>query len=225
MGTVRSTRFGLAGVLALAVALTACSANSPQLIGSQPKQIGSSGYTSPPAWPIVYSAYMELEVADVEVAVQAAAQIARDYGGYLTGGQVMDVWRVEAGAKNVEWGTLTLEVPAAQFDGAHNALLSLGKLVREDISGKPLGGASADVRGSAFSTITVHFQLAPRSTWRPWPSISWNPARTFAQASDWFVSIFTFLADIVIWIVVVGGPFVLMGWGAAALWRRLHGRR
>jgi len=138
MGTMRSTRFGLAAVLALTVALTACSANSPQLIGSQPKEIGSSGYTSPPDWPIIYNAYMEMEVADVDATVRAAAQIARDYGGYLVDGQVVDPgnW----GRQRDEWNTVTLVIPVQSFDGAHNALLSLGRLFREDISGEPLGG-------------------------------------------------------------------------------------
>lgn len=225
MFTVRTTGLWLGAVLALALVLTACSANGPQLIGAQPKQIGSSGYTSPPNWPIIYNVYMEIEVANVDVAVQAAAQLARDYGGYLAGGQLVDDGRWDAGTRNAEWSTVTLVVPAAQFDNAHNALLSLGRLIREDISGKPLGGAPGEDLGSEFSNITVHFQLTPRGTWRPWPSIGWNPARTFEQAFAWFVSIFAFLADIVIWVVVVGGPFVLMGWGAAVLWRRLRGKR
>jgi hypothetical protein len=216
-----SERLRFGAVLALALALTACSANGPQLIGSQPKQIGSSGYTSPPAWPILYNAYMELEVADVDVAVQAAAQLARDYGGYLSGGQLMNKGRGEA----VQWSTITLVSPAAQFDGAHNALLGLGRLIREDISGKPLGGGPGGDLDAAYSNITVRFQTVPRSRPQPWPSIGWNPARTFEQAFAWSVSVFTFLVDIVIWVVVVGGPLVLMGWGAAALWRRLYGKR
>jgi len=225
MFTVRKTGLRLGTVLALALALTACSANGPQLIGAQPKQIGSSGYTSPPNWPIIYNAEMEMEVADVEASVRAAAQIARDYGGYLEGGQLVDDGQWGVGPRRAQWSTVTLAVPAAQFDGAHNALLGLGRLIREDISGRPLDGAPGEDLSATLSNITVHFQRAPRSTWRPWPSIGWNPARTFEQASAWFVSIFTFLADIVIWLVVVGGPFVLMGWGAVALLRRLRGKR
>ncbi len=225
MSTLRSAGLLLGAVLALALALTACSADAPQLIGAQPKQIGSSGYTSPPNWPIIYNAYMEMEVADVDASVRAAAQIARDYGGYLASGQLVDDGQWEAGARRAEWSTVTLMVPAAQFDGAHNALLSLGRLIREDISGKPLGGAPGEDLGSAYSDITVQFQRTPRPTWQPWPSIGWDPARTFDHAFAWVVSIFTFLADIVIWVVVVGGPFVLMGWGAVALVRRLRGKR
>ena len=225
MFTVRSRGLWLGAALALALTLAACSANGPQLIGAQPKQIGSSGYTSPPAWPIIYNAYMEMEVADVDASVRVAAQIARDYGGYLASGQPVDDGSWGAGAWHAEWATVTLAVSAAQFDGAHNALLGLGRLIREDISGRPLGSAPDEDLSAALSNITVHFQPAPHATWRPWPSIGWNPARTLEQASAWFVSIFTFLADIVIWLVAVGGPFVLMGWGAAALLRRLRGKR
>ena len=39
------------------------------------------------------------------------------------------------------------------------------------------------------------------------------------------VTVFGFLADIVIWLVVVGSPFVMLGWGARALWRRSRPRR
>jgi len=155
--------------------------------------------------------------------MRAAAELARDYGGYVAGGDLGDDGHRDGGARGAGWSTLTLAVPAAQFDGAHNAVLSLGKLIREDISGKPLGGATYQDSGSAYSYITIHFWQAARSVGRP--SFGWNPARTFEQAFGWFVSIFTVLADVIIWVVVVGGPFVLMGWGVVALWRRLRGKR
>jgi hypothetical protein len=195
--------------------LAACSA-SPQLIGSQPKQIGSSGYSVPaPNGSIIYNAYMEMEVANVETAVQAAAQLARDYGGYLADGRL----RAEDG-----WNTVTVVIPALYFDSVHNGLLGLGRLNREDISGVPVGGGpGAGVEG-AYSQITLHFRASAGSTWHPEPSPGWNPARTFERAWAWFTSIFAFLVDAVIWIVVVVGPFVLMGWGALALVRRLRGK-
>jgi hypothetical protein len=200
----------------LGLALAACSGPVPQLIGSQPKQIGSSGYYVPaPSGSIIYNAYMEMEVADVDAAVQAAAQLARDYGGYLADGRL--------GAED-GWNTVTLIIPAAYFDPAHNGLLSLGRLIREDISGVPIGGRPGEGVEGAYSKITVYFRLTPGSAWRPSPLPGWNPSRTFERALTWFISIFTFLADVVIWSVVVGGPFVLMGWGARALWRRLRGK-
>src|SRR5512136_568988 len=134
MFTLRSAGFRLGAALALVFFMTTCGANGPQLICAQPKQIGSSGYTSPPNWPIVYNAYMEMEVADVEASVRASAQIARDYGGYMAGGQLVDDGQWGVGARHAEWSTVALVVPAAQFDDAHNALLGLGRLIREDIS-------------------------------------------------------------------------------------------
>jgi hypothetical protein len=203
--------------LCVGLALAACSGSSPQLIGSQPKQIGSSGYYVPaPSGSIIYNAYMEMEVADVDVAVQAAAQLARNYGGYLADGRL---WADDG------WNTITVVIPAAYFDPTHNGLLSLGRLIREDISGVPIGGRPGEGMEGAYSKITMQFRLPPGRAWRPLPSPGWNPGRTFERALAWFVSIFTFLADVVIWVVVVGGPFVLMGWGALALWRRLRGKR
>jgi hypothetical protein len=198
------------------LALAACSGQAPQLIGSQPKQIGSSGYSVPaPGGSIIYNAYMEMEVGDVDAAVQAAAQLARDYGGYLAEGRL----RAEDG-----WNTITVVIPAVYFDSAHNGLLSLGQLTREDISGVPIGGRPGEGLEGAYSKITLHFRQPPGAVWRPWPAPGWNPSRTFERALAWFISIFTFLIDVIIWIVVVGGPFGLMAWGALALWRRLRGK-
>ena len=207
--------------LCMTLALAACSAKSPQLIGAQPKQIGSAGYSSFPTWPIVYNAYMEMEVTDAGATVRAAAQVARDYGGYLADGQVVD--EESWGAQKWSWNVVDLVIPAPNFDGAHNALLSLGRLVREDISGEPLGGRPDEAVSAGWSRLTVHFREVP-GTWAP-VQPGWNPGRTLQKAFAWFARIFTFLADVVIWVVVVGGPFVLMGWGAVALWRRLQKRR
>ncbi|MBN2550223.1 MAG: hypothetical protein JXB15_13755 [Anaerolineales bacterium] len=54
------------------------------------------------------------------------------------------------------------------------------------------------------------------------PGIGWNPGRTLRSALGVFLSIFGFLADIIIWLLVVVGPFVLLGWGGMKLARRLR---
>ena len=61
--------------------------------------------------------------------------------------------------------------------------------------------------------ITVEFRLAYyplRGSWRPAVG---NPERTFASALQVFTTIFGFLVDILIWLLVVVGPFVLLVWG------------
>jgi hypothetical protein len=47
---------------------------------------------------------------------------------------------------------------------------------------------------------------------------------TFRAAFSVFAALFTYLVDILIWLTVVGGPFVLMGLGLRALVRRWRPR-
>jgi hypothetical protein len=46
--------------------------------------------------------------------------------------------------------------------------------------------------------------------------------QTFQRAFGVFVNIFGFLVDIVIWVGVVIGPFLLIGWGIWSAIKRLH---
>jgi hypothetical protein len=49
---------------------------------------------------------------------------------------------------------------------------------------------------------------------------AWRPARTLQQAFSVFLSIFGFLTDILIWVVVVVGPFLLIGLGIGLIIRK-----
>jgi hypothetical protein len=209
-----TSRFSLGWVLAVWLALAACS-GGPRLIGAYPKDTRPTPYASPPAnLLMVYNAYMELEVADPGAAAELATRQVCSLGGYLIS---LDRWAAE-GRQNV---TLTLAVPVTQFDAAHAGLRGLGRLVREDVAGE---WAHSDIRGdegNAFSTFTVQFRAAP--VFRlPVPASGWNPVRTFEQAWGVFAAIFAFGVDLVIWVVVVGGPFALMAWGAVALLKKIR---
>jgi hypothetical protein len=69
-----------------------------------------------------------------------------------------------------------------------------------------------------MSTITVH--LSERSSIKLPEFPDWHAASTFAQAFSVAAAIFRFLLDAAIWIVVVIGPFVLIGWWVRKLWLR-----
>ena len=205
-------------VAAGALTLAACSGGAtPQLIGSYPKGGESSAtYPPPPAnLLVVYNAYLELEVSNVDSAADRAIQTAYDHSGYLVSSQS---WY--QGER--KYTALTLAVSAAQFESTHKALLRLGSLVSENLSGDLVSTGYGADHWNTFSNLTV--QLRPAASMRlpSLPSTGWNPARTFEQAFGISAAIFTFLIDVVIWVAVVVGPFVLVGLGARALIRRMR---
>ncbi len=206
-------------VAAGALALAACSGSAtPQLIGSYPKG-GESRATYPPPTAnllVVYNAYLELEVSNVDSAADRAIQAAYDRGGYLVSSQT---WY----QGNRKYTTLTLAIPVAQFESTKKALLRLGTLITENTSGELVSAGSGATGWNTFSNVTVQLRSTPAAVELPsLPSTGWNPARTLERAFTVFASIFTFLVDIVIWIAVIVGPFVLMGYGARSLLRRIR---
>lgn len=197
-------------VIGLAFALAACSASgaTPQLIGAYPKTT-----TAPPP-NVVYHTNLTLEVYDPASTADRVIQIAYDDGGYLTDSEM---WSVG----DDQYFTLTLAVPAAQFSSAREAILKLGTLINETVSSE----WNYSEQWDEYSTLTVTLHPISPPIARPAPfKLGWNPANTFARAFGVFASIFTFLVDVVIWVAVVAGPFVLMGLGLRAVVRRLRQR-
>ncbi|MBN1149499.1 MAG: DUF4349 domain-containing protein [Anaerolineales bacterium] len=196
--------------LAIALLLAGCSnAGGPQMLAAFPRATPIAVY--PGQVFIVYNAYIELTVSNVDPAAERAAQMAYDNGGYLSGSQS---WYVD-GRKNT---TLTLAVPTPNFDRLRRDLLSLGNLVSESLSGE---STTPRYNEPQYSSITLHLRPGGLAL-LPIDAPGWDPGRTFQQAFAVFLSIFGFLADIAIWLVVVGGPFILIGWLAWRLIRRLR---
>lgn len=212
-----TSRFSLGWVLVAWLALAACSGTGPQLIGTYPKQTSSTTYaTPPPDLRLVYNAYVDLEVADPDATAKQAVIVAEVYRGYLVNS---DTWTSDG----QRYTTLTLGVPVEHFDDVHAAVLRLGRVVRDEMTGDP---ADANLRmdeGTVFTNITLqlHTAIGPQFHLPAW---GWNPVQTAEQAFGVFASVFTVVADVVIWVVVVLGPFVLMGWGAVSLVRKLRKR-
>lgn len=211
----RSFLRGLA--VALALLLAACSPSAtPQLISTYPRADGPPPTAPFPGRLIVYNADLTLEAADVDSAANRAAQLASDYGGYL-----IDSRAWYQGER--KYAALTLAVPVPHFDSLRQSLLGLGTLVSESVSGEPKPIHTAD--WNTYSTITLRLQSSAPSFRFEWPALptwGWSPARTFTQAFGVFFAIFAWLVDALIWIVVVIGPFALMGLGLRALARRMR---
>jgi hypothetical protein len=195
--------------------LVSCASGNatPQLVASYPAENQIVSYpVTPPDMVVVYNATIELEVPDVDSCADKVNSLIYGYGGYLASSQS---W-YQDGEVNT---TLVLAVPIIHFETVHRALLRLGDLVSERVSGelKPLdyGG----VEWQSFTYITLH--LHPKDTTFPALSSSdWRPAQTLTRAWHVFTTIFGFLVDIIIWVGVVVGPFFFLGWLAKKLIQR-----
>jgi hypothetical protein len=193
-------------LVSLPFLLVACTGDgSPQRIASYPAGVEGSLKPAPPAG-FIYNALMELEVSDPFASAGRAAELAEENGGYLISSQTVR-WERQ------DQVTVVLAVPAYNFESLHAALLRLGSLRFERISGEWDGSP-----WSAYSEVTVTF--LPAAGLLPDLPGGWNPARTFRRAFEVFLKVFGFLADILIWVVVAIGPFVLLAWLAWKLLRR-----
>lgn len=193
----------------LAFILAACSSSAPKQIAASLKEKPIAQYPSQIL--IIYRAYLELKVSDVDRAVDKATRLGYDYGGYLASSQS---WNVD----NRKVTIIELAVPTANFEGLRIALRGLGDLINESISGEAISGSDYPQH---FSTITIQFcpggiNLPPIDT------RGWNPLNTIQSAFQVFLSIFGFLADIILWILIVGGPFFLIYLGIRIALRRLR---
>jgi Domain of unknown function (DUF4349) len=214
----RAARLAL---FALLPALTACGsfAATPQLIGSAPRPTESpaqlSGYAAAPEnLLVVYNGSLDLEVRDVDAAAQRAAQLAYDYGGYLVESAL---WRSDGR----RYATLTLAVPVGYYDQLYASLLRLGTVSSEYESGSLTALGPYQDEWNTYSHITLSLRPAAALTSLPrLPDTGWNPVRTFLQAFGFVAGILQWLVDILIWVVVVAGPFALLGWGVRAAVRR-----
>jgi len=101
----------------------------------------------------------------------------------------------------------------------HSALLQLGRVIAENYATY----AHDCLNCQPFSHISLYLRSS-KPLLSPLPASGWNPVRTLRAALSVFTGIFSVMADGIIWLVVVGGPFVLMGWGLVALARRLRSR-
>ena len=197
--------------LLLALALAACGGATPRLIGAYP-QDPIATYVPPSASRVtVYHLQLDLQVADVDAAAQRAERLAAAYNGYLTDSQT---WL----AGGQPQAALVLIVPPAQFDHFHQALLGLGDLAGEHVSGEVTSWSPPQEEWMTYSQINLHLSAQPALP--SLPASTWHPVQTFTRALSVVAAIFSVLSDIAIWIVVIGGPFLLLGLGLRWFVRR-----
>jgi hypothetical protein len=196
--------------LLLGVFLTACSnAGAPDQIAVYSMEKPIAVYPHPPESTLIYNATLDMEVSDVERAAERAQQIAFEAGGYLISAQS---WYRD-GEKH---STMVLAVPVYRFDLVRENLLRLGKLSGEWISSELTSPGSST--SQQYSQITVYFH--PRESRLPKISLpNFHPLNTIERAFGVFASIFGFILDILIWIIIVVGPFILIGLGIRRLVR------
>lgn len=196
------------------VLLAACQPGTPRQIASYPNE--TQTYAPPDTVPqtaiLIYDASLALTVWNVEDAANSALQKAADYGGYLS---ASNTWT--SGGQT--YATLTFALPAGNYDRALNAFKRLGTVTQEQVSGKlyPYSGQSG---WDYTSHITLN--LSQRFETVQWPSVhvtETRPLRTFSAAFGVLVGLLGFLLDIAIWLVVVVGPFLLIGWGIKKIWQ------
>ena len=209
------SRYRFSFIICLVFGLVGCSnsGENPQMIASFPAEF-QDAIISPNLvdMTVVYNAIVEIEVANVDKAAEKANNIAYEHGGYPASSQS---WYREG----KKYTTLVLSVPVHRFDTAHRDLLRLGDLVSEWVTGELRSFEFRDNGWQTFAAITLH--LVPKHP--VWPTIhlpDWRPAQTFAKAWQVLASIFSFLVDIIIWVGVVTGPFIFLGWIVRKLIRR-----
>ena len=191
--------------------VTGCAgAFSPLQIAAHPRPTPIAVY--PPYPDVVYRSVIELVVSDVDYSAERAAQLAYDHGGYLSSSTA---W-YSNGQKFI---TAELTVPGYNFESLRLVLIALGRLDGEKTIGQGLDSIYHDGYTN-YASITLQLKPAGFSL-PPVASSGWNPLRTLRRAFDVFLSIFGFIVDILIWIVVVAGPFILLGLAGWWLFRRL----
>jgi hypothetical protein len=183
--------------------------------GSAPVQIASYPKGGEPVplvgKAIVYEAFFVLEVDNLSRAAWEVSRLAYDCNGYV----------VSDSAASPEVGghaRLVIAVPSYRYEAARRGLLRIGDLTSERSLGQaPPSGSSA----STFSRLIV--DLFPKRVYPyAYKPTGWNPGRTFEQALAVSVAIFRFGVDALIWLLVVAGPFFLMGWGIRRLVKKLN---
>jgi hypothetical protein len=204
MSWTSKLHFCLPCFIILALVLASCSSGSPLSIAAAPRPAGAAADRDSRSLRLV------LEVAEVTGAADSAAALTQRYNGRV-----------------VEWDCqgavifLTLAAPQTRIERLQQALLGLGQVLAQ---GEWVNAACTRCANEAF----IHLELRPLPTFyldlqpplRQDDGGDWNPLWTFRRAWKVFTRIFAFLADGLIWLVVVAGPFIMLGLGVWALEKR-----
>jgi hypothetical protein len=167
----------------------------------------------PPRFDQLQHAYLEIISSDVDLAAARATRLTAEYGGSLLDSSS---WEMN-GQRTI---SLEIEVPGNSFEGLYSALRKLGRVGREDLY-------YDEVLKSRFPydmwVARITLMIVPTSSLiRPLPHVGWDPGATLQSAFAVFLKIFGLLVDVLIWVLVVAGPFLLIGLGIWWIARRLR---
>jgi hypothetical protein len=190
--------------------LCACSGSEiPKLIAAQRAiaPLATFPLADSPPITILYTTTIDLEVNRVDRANSRVREITYQQGGYVSDSQI---W-YQDGEEHV---MLQLVIPTYRFESVRSELLRLGEVKNERLSGTPL--EPDEFPRQDYTQIIVF--LHPKIPTRFLSNIpDWRPLHTLEQAWKVSLAIFGFLLDVAIWLLVVGGPFVLLAWGIQKL--------
>jgi hypothetical protein len=232
---------------------------------------------------IIKNAELRLLVENTAVAIDRVTQVAEDTFGYVLSSRT---WYQD----DYQYATITLGVPAEEYEGALRRLRGLGlRVLDESASGEDVTDQYVDLQSrlrnleateatirsflekaetveeslrvnqqlseiteqieeikgkmnylkdrSSYSTITVHLEpqlptptptATPTATATPTPTptptpLAWQPEQTFKSATNVSVRLLRGIGDLLIWIVVVLGPFLIVL--ALVVWLAIWFRR
>jgi hypothetical protein len=186
---------------------------SPRLVASYPTENEIAIYPFlPPGGSVVYDAEITLEVANFRESLRRTENLVYAYGGYLSSSQS---WYQD----DRPFGIVVLAVPSVYFDQVHQELLTMGNLVAERVSGEVIQPHSGSEGWRLYSQVVVHLQQRDSAVFAA-SLPDWRPLRTLRSAWGILISILGFLTDILIWIGVVAGPFLFLGWIVNRLLKR-----
>jgi hypothetical protein len=171
---------------------------------------------------------MYLDIFDTDDTALYVHQLTHDHGGYCI---VSKTWY----QGEYKYATLTLTVPITRYQDVKTAMQGLGQLDIRSIPNELQRPIQPTRDWDTFVEITLHLRPTltepisniepqPTPTQEPAPPIAVEPSspflETFESAFGVTSTIFSFLFKAVIWIVVVGGPFIVIGFAGRWLYNR-----
>ena len=207
-----SRQKGVLFVVVLTVLLSGCASVLP-LQPAAVQAFATPVPIYPPRFDQLQHAYLEIISSDVELAAARASRLTAEYGGSLLDSST---WVVN-GQHTI---SLEIEVPGSSFEGLYSALRKLGRLSHEDMFYDEVIKSRLPY-DMWVARITLRI-IPTRSLISPLPNTGWDPSATLQSAFAVFLKIFGFLVDVLIWVLVVAGPFLLIGLGVWWITRRMR---
>ncbi len=194
--------------LLISINLTAC-ASGPKLIAVQPvNQIAASSFEQA----YQFNAELEIEVWNVEAATEEVCQLVYNLDGYIEDSQAYH-------AAGWTFSRMEISVPNRHFEDLNQDLAKLGRVIHSYvITNQVKSGLGRYPSNTSYLTLIIRSRQASRvQIIQP----GWNPLRTLHNAIDVSINLFSFLINLAIWVLVVTGPFFLIGWLAFRAYKRM----